>query len=129
MHCILDNSKICDNCGECHYCDLDPNKICDNCCKCIQKEDADEIEISINDLYATMERQEPFDDDEYVDDEIIEQSAEDDLSEEVFDGSLLEPIEIDPELLAEWERRLAQFQEPSQAAPGKNLHGTRKRRN
>ncbi len=33
--CVLDENKICDNCGECNVCDLDPNKICDNCMKCL----------------------------------------------------------------------------------------------
>lgn len=34
-YCVLDETKICDNCGECNVCDLDPNKICDNCMKCM----------------------------------------------------------------------------------------------
>ena len=34
--CVLDETKICDDCGECNVCDLDPNKICDNCMKCVQ---------------------------------------------------------------------------------------------
>ncbi|MBR1821797.1 MAG: hypothetical protein IJ769_09260 [Clostridia bacterium] len=33
--CVLDENKICDDCGECNVCDLDPNKICDNCMKCV----------------------------------------------------------------------------------------------
>ena len=33
--CVLDETKICDDCGECNVCDLDPNKICDNCMKCV----------------------------------------------------------------------------------------------
>ena len=37
--CILDENKICDDCGECNRCDLDPDKICDNCCRCIAMED------------------------------------------------------------------------------------------
>ncbi len=35
-YCVLDEEKICNNCGECSVCDLDPNKICDNCMKCLQ---------------------------------------------------------------------------------------------
>ncbi len=35
-YCLLDETKICDDCGECNVCDLDPNKICDNCMKCLQ---------------------------------------------------------------------------------------------
>ena len=34
-HCVLDENKICDECGECNYCDLNPFKLCDNCGKCI----------------------------------------------------------------------------------------------
>jgi len=35
-YCLLDETKVCDDCGECNVCDLDPNKICDNCMKCLQ---------------------------------------------------------------------------------------------
>ena len=28
--CVLDDSKICDECGDCNRCDLDPNKTCGN---------------------------------------------------------------------------------------------------
>ncbi len=34
--CVLDETKVCDDCGECSVCDLDPNKICDNCMKCVR---------------------------------------------------------------------------------------------
>ena len=34
--CVLDEDKLCNDCGECNICDLDPNKICDNCMKCLQ---------------------------------------------------------------------------------------------
>ena len=33
--CVLEDEKICDDCGQCSLCDLDPTKICDNCMKCI----------------------------------------------------------------------------------------------
>lgn len=33
--CILEDNKVCDDCGQCNMCDLDPEKICDNCMKCI----------------------------------------------------------------------------------------------
>lgn len=32
----MDETKLCDNCGECDKCDLDNTKICDNCGKCIE---------------------------------------------------------------------------------------------
>ena len=47
--CVLEENKICDECGQCLYCDLDPQKLCDNCCKCIEEdlqEDYKTIEIS-----------------------------------------------------------------------------------
>ncbi|MBQ8108686.1 MAG: hypothetical protein IJ124_00805 [Clostridia bacterium] len=34
-YCVLNEDKVCDDCGECNVCDLDPNKICDNCMKCL----------------------------------------------------------------------------------------------
>lgn len=37
--CVLDEEKICDECGECEYCDLNPFKKCDNCGKCIDSGD------------------------------------------------------------------------------------------
>ena len=36
--CVLNDYKICDECGECQKCDLDPDKICDNCMKCLGDE-------------------------------------------------------------------------------------------
>lgn len=33
--CVLDEKKICDECGECDRCDLDPEKMCDNCMRCL----------------------------------------------------------------------------------------------
>jgi len=124
MHCILDNSKICDDCGECHFCDLNPDKICDNCCKCIQQENADKIEIPLNKLYEAMEQQPASEDLEFFD-----EMPDFESDTEAFDGSILDPLEIDPELMREWETRLADLEEPGQPpAPGKNLHGIRKRR-
>ena len=33
--CVLDEWKLCVECGDCQKCDLDPDKICDNCMKCV----------------------------------------------------------------------------------------------
>lgn len=33
--CVLEDNKVCDDCGQCNMCDLDPSKVCDNCMKCI----------------------------------------------------------------------------------------------
>ena len=48
-NCVLDENKICDNCGECSVCDLDPNKICDNCMKCLNT-GADYSAIEIDEI-------------------------------------------------------------------------------
>ena len=48
-YCILDENKMCNDCGECDKCDLDNNKICDNCGKCIGM-DADSRAIEIEDV-------------------------------------------------------------------------------
>ncbi len=37
--CDLDETKICDSCGECERCDLDEKKKCDNCMKCVMGEE------------------------------------------------------------------------------------------
>lgn len=47
--CVLNEKKVCDNCGECDYCDLNPFKICDNCGKCIGM-DQEYREIKIDDV-------------------------------------------------------------------------------
>lgn len=48
-YCVLDESKLCNDCGECSVCDLDPNKICDNCMKCL-KSGADYNAIEIDEI-------------------------------------------------------------------------------
>ncbi len=68
-YCVLDETKECDDCGECDRCDIDPNKICDNCGKCldqyntnskgfieipIDKIDMSNANISLNDFYKQM---------------------------------------------------------------------------
>ena len=50
--CVLDESKLCNDCGECQRCDLDPNKICDNCMKCIHS-GADYSAIEIDEVFET----------------------------------------------------------------------------
>lgn len=34
--CTLDETKLCDDCGECSKCLIDPNKECDNCGDCVK---------------------------------------------------------------------------------------------
>ena len=47
--CVLDETKICDDCGDCGRCDLDPDKICDNCMKCV-KTDAEYNAVEIDEI-------------------------------------------------------------------------------
>ena len=47
--CILDETKMCTDCGECDKCDVNPEKRCDNCGKCIGL-DADSRAIEIEDV-------------------------------------------------------------------------------
>ena len=51
--CVLDENKICDDCGECNYCDLNPFKICDNCGKCIAK-------LKLMKLCSAVQKRNPF---------------------------------------------------------------------
>lgn len=48
-YCVLDEAKVCNDCGECNVCDLDPNKICDNCMQCL-KTGADYSAIEIDEI-------------------------------------------------------------------------------
>ena len=50
--CVLDEEKICDDCGECNRCDLNPDKICDNCMKCVRS-GADWNAIEIDEILET----------------------------------------------------------------------------
>lgn len=54
--CVLDETKACDDCGECDVCDLDPNKICDNCGACLDHYNTNEkgfVEIPIDKIDMT----------------------------------------------------------------------------
>ncbi len=54
-YCVLEDDKLCTECGRCNYCDLDPEKICDNCMRCVRRSDADFAQIEIDAVYATQE--------------------------------------------------------------------------
>ena len=64
-YCVLDKSKICNNCGECdNRCELDPTKICDNCFKCLNLDGMqDYAEIEITDIVTDKEDMNEEDDD------------------------------------------------------------------
>ena len=111
-------------------CDLDPNKICDNCCKCLEPretyntvtaafqpetiEEADEEEgyAALNQNLSAFSAL--FGDfEEYMED----------AEEEDFEDAL----RIDPELVAEWEARLAAYEQMErQKNPARRLRGVRR---
>ena len=96
-------------------CDLDPNKICDNCMKCVNKNGADYTEILADFDPESIRVFTPCDD-------------EDDISEPI------EQLDIDPELMAEWEEKLRLAEEAEREAVEEELiepigyRGVRQRR-
>lgn len=105
--------------NEMDYCDLDPTKLCDNCCRCIESNDEyEEFQIELTDTISTLDEMAelPFD---FSDDEADEYS---------FDPSNVAPLDIDPQLMAEWERKLRIYEIEEAQQQVQNLHGSRKRR-
>lgn len=96
--CILDETKICDDCGECDRCDLDPNKICDNCCKCIAMEDEG------SEFRSRIVTKEGMRDNRDVA-PLYKRSAPKPNGMTEWD-STAEPEELTPELVAYWEKVL-----------------------
>ena len=104
--CILDDSKECDDCGDCR-CDLDPNKICDNCCKCLAIEDADGEFRTI-----TLNRGGEFNIDKGSkagEVKVARSDPKQGVAETV--ASYDEPTELTPELVAYWESKLIELGE------------------
>ena len=99
--CLLDENKICDDCGECDRCDLDPTKICDNCCKCIAMEDADSEFRTV-----TLDGKNGFVPDVKTDRKKAQKPAE-----PTYKSPDEEPYELTPELVAYWESKLAEYGE------------------
>jgi len=58
--CIINENKICDECGECNFCDINPDKICDNCGKCLVQEGYDYNAIQIDDLITELNGDKDF---------------------------------------------------------------------
>jgi len=52
--CLLDETKLCSECGECTRCDLNPDKLCDNCMNCL-KTNADYTAIEIDEIFESAE--------------------------------------------------------------------------
>ena len=106
-YCLLDENKLCDDCGECDRCDLDPNKICDNCCKCLAIEDADSefrtVTLDGKNLRPSKAG--------------AAQASSGRPGEKPADRGFAdintedEPIELTPELVAYWEGKLAEYGE------------------
>ena len=53
-HCVLEEDRLCTDCGRCSICDLDPEKICDNCMQCL-KTGADYAQIAIDAVFLSNE--------------------------------------------------------------------------
>ena len=51
-YCVLDEDRLCVNCGDCLVCDIDPEKHCDNCMQCVKKSGADYLSIEIDEVIA-----------------------------------------------------------------------------
>ncbi|MCB2292133.1 hypothetical protein LGK95_01085 [Clostridium algoriphilum] len=79
-NCIFNNKKICNDCGECEVCELNSNKKCDNCGKCLELEGFDVKAIKIDEVFEDAGT-EKLQDDIYKTDEIDENDAEEDNTE------------------------------------------------
>ncbi|OPJ56583.1 hypothetical protein [Clostridium oryzae] len=63
VNCILNENKLCNDCGECDICDLDRTKKCDNCGKCMENGNSDYREVLIDNIYETSDAAELDNDD------------------------------------------------------------------
>ncbi len=59
--CLLDDTKVCTDCGECTRCDLNPEKLCDNCMKCLEHSGADYLAIEIDEVFQSEAVPEEYD--------------------------------------------------------------------
>lgn len=88
--CVLNSSKMCDNCGECDRCDLDPNKTCNNCGKCLNIDGFDTRSIKIDDVIEDEDEVEKFQSENEEDeanefDEVNETELLDDYNDDYID--------------------------------------------
>ena len=106
------------------YCDLDPTKLCDNCCKWIET-GRDYEEFQLEELTHRITEVDDLNSEVYEDGE-----GEFELYLEEVDYSIdpsnVPPIDIDPELLAEWERKLKIAEIEDNRKLIQNLHGSRR---
>ena len=104
--CVLDEEKVCDDCGECNRCDLDPNKVCDNCCRCIAMEDEGNEFRSLtvdSDGIVGGRLSKPAGRPEKKKRKTPAKEEQRDISEE--------PSELTPELVEYWEKKLQEYGE------------------
>lgn len=107
------------------YCDLVPGKICDNCCRCLDMDKPyNEIEARLV-LTDRIDESGEITSDDFYDDNYYEDYDEGRVED--CDSSRVAPIEIDPVLMAEWERRLKEYEAQRKAAYMHTLRGVRKR--
>lgn len=88
--CVLNPSKMCDNCGECDRCDLDPNKTCNNCGKCLNVDGFDTRSIKIDDVIEDDAEAQKFEAEQEEDtanefDEVNETKLLDDYNDDYID--------------------------------------------
>ncbi|NLF28679.1 MAG: hypothetical protein GX592_12340 [Clostridiales bacterium] len=51
-YCVLEDDRLCVECGRCNMCDLHPDKFCDNCMRCLKRTEADYAAIGIDAVYT-----------------------------------------------------------------------------
>lgn len=105
-------------------CDLDPHKICDNCCKCIEQTGIGEEGFAV---ISAQLASEPSEDVSEQVSAIAALFGGDEEWEDVDDEEIT-PIDVPPELMAEWEAKLRESFKQDGEPPVTHLHGSRKRR-
>lgn len=109
-------------------CDLDPSKVCDNCCKCLEQQEELTDENGYRVIVADFNPEEA----EGVSEPEQASAIAALFREEKEDEELgeIDPLDIPPELMAEWEAKLAaSFREEEEARSTQpKLHGSRKKR-
>ena len=105
--CLLDETKLCNDCGECDRCDLDPSKICDNCCKClaIEEDEEDFRTVTIDGRTGASAAVHSK-----ANSAFVAKKVQDKL-DLAFSDANEQPEELTPELLAYWEQKLLEYGE------------------
>jgi hypothetical protein len=86
--CIFNNSKTCNNCGECDVCEYNKEKICDNCSKCLQLEGYDVKAIKIDEVFEKSSKEGDFEVDIAEFSDFDNMPNENDFEEEITDDIL-----------------------------------------